>query len=716
MANDQIAKDKNRDQPHKAKVAESASYLSRFGRYLILDHLVDGGMAKICRARILDEQTNKIVAIKMIRPQYSQDQAFKKMFMDEIKVAFGLIHPNIVQTYDYGILHDQLYTAIEYIDGKNLKQFLEKLKEKGFIFPVEISSYIISQVCQALSYAHTFTDKLTGRLYNIIHRDISPHNVMLSYDGSVKVIDFGIAKANTNSEETQAGTIKGKISYLAPEYLEGVELDHRYDQFSVGITLWEMLCGKKLFHAENELAILKKIQACKIPRPSSINKNVSSTLDDIVMKSVSKQREERYENMELLNRALVKFLYSQYPDFNAADLKSFARELFQDDIKKDRDKLQEYGKIDIHPFIKDLKNELSGKSQTHAHSTTAQGESSEKAAVKEAERTAHRVILDFEDMTDDRSKLGLDLPGALTSNKGHLAKITPRTSPTPAGPKVNIDHKVDHKKEEKLSPLQPTSTAANNSKKVTPIKNSKGVPPATDNDLPPDFVEINDVILEQQERRQKIIKFAMTVGITISVAIGGLLYFGKIKKQGNTIAQSETSPAATGRKLSSVAPPSEQTKSPSDVKTKKISFKNTNPYQRFYINDKEVTNTIYGMDLQLYSELKIRIEQEGKKTIFLTLQLTEDDSGIVNLPDPENGTFGILDILGDYPDGSTISFHVEGNEVSYPIPVSGKKLPVGSYQGVIYNAFSKIKSNTTFEIKEDLVTKVRNGSQSKYSE
>lgn len=329
----------------------------RFGRYLILDHLVDGGMAKICRARFLGEQADKIVAIKMVQPQYSKDESFKQMFMNEIKVTFGLLHPNIVQTYDYGFHKDQLFVAMEYCDGRNLKEYLDRLRQKKFVFPVEICVYIISQVCQGLNYAHSYTDKLTGKAAHIIHRDISPHNVMLTYDGAVKVIDFGIAKANTNSEATQAGTIKGKLSYLAPEYLDGQELDHKYDQFAVGITLWEMLCSRKLFKAANDLAVLKKIQECKVPPPSSINPNVPKELDDIVLKSLAKNREERFDNMDQLNRALIKFLYANYPDFNSSDLSYFAKELFKDEIKKDREKLFEYGKIDIKPYIEDMNKE-----------------------------------------------------------------------------------------------------------------------------------------------------------------------------------------------------------------------------------------------------------------------------------------------------------------------------------------------------------------------
>ena len=330
----------------------------RFGRYLILDHLVDGGMAKICRALFLGEQADKVVAIKMVQPQFSKDEAFKTMFMDEIKVTFGLIHPNVIQTYDYGVNKGQLFVAMEYCDGRNLKEYLDKLKERKFVFPVEISTYIISQACQGLYYAHTFRDKLTGQEINIIHRDISPHNIMLTYDGSVKIIDFGIAKSQTNSEATQAGTIKGKLSYLAPEYLEGLELDARYDQFALGITLWEMLCSRKLFKENNDLAVLKKIQECKIPVPSSINPNVPKELDEIVLKALSKNRSKRYENLDQMNRALMKFLYAKYPDFNATDLSYFSQELFREEIKKDREKMFAFGKIDIKPFLEDVKKEV----------------------------------------------------------------------------------------------------------------------------------------------------------------------------------------------------------------------------------------------------------------------------------------------------------------------------------------------------------------------
>lgn len=395
----------------------------RFGRYLILDHLIDGGMAKICRARFLGEQADKVVAIKMVQPQFSKDENFRIMFMDEIKTTFGLLHPNIVQTYDYGMHQDQLFVAMEYCDGRNLKEYLDKLKERKFVFPVEISVYIITQVCQGLHYSHTLTDKLTGKDLQIIHRDISPHNIMLTFDGAIKVIDFGIAKTDTNSEATQAGTIKGKLSYLAPEYLEGHELDPRYDEFAVGITLWEMLCSRKLFKASNDLAVLKKIQECKIPAPSSINPNVPKELDEIVMKALSKDRNKRYENLDQLNRALIKFLYSNYPDFNSSDLGFFAKELFKEEIKKDREKLFEFGKIDLKPYLDELKNEQNGGGSSN------QGDSSNAQVASSGEKAdrAKEQVLDF----------GFEEEEPLTKTKTRARRTATKS-------KVNIDEKFGH--------------------------------------------------------------------------------------------------------------------------------------------------------------------------------------------------------------------------------------------------------------------------------
>ena len=395
--------------------------LKRFGRYLLLDHLVDGGMAKIYRARLLSSEVDRIVAIKVVRPEYSENSEFKEMFLDEIKLTFAFSHSNIAQIYDYGLYSNQLYTAMELVDGKNLKQFLACLKKKRYVFPIEVSVYIISQVCQGLHYAHSLKNRLSDKDLNIIHRDISPHNIMLSYDGETKIIDFGIAKSEIRAESTNAGTVKGKLSYLAPEYLEGTDLDHRYDQFTLGVTLWELLCSRKLFPAQDKkgLSILKLIQACDVPPPSHINPNVTKDLDKIVMKSLAKDRNNRFKDMDQLNRMLIKFLYSHYPNFNSSDISIFAKALFQEEIKRDRAKLFEFGKIDLVPYINDMEKELGQTENDAADGTDFSMEQKTKS---------HFYLCDIHDIDEGIANEKVFLEGddksAVGSNK-IKEKITP---------------------------------------------------------------------------------------------------------------------------------------------------------------------------------------------------------------------------------------------------------------------------------------------------
>jgi serine/threonine-protein kinase len=305
------------------------------------------------------------------------------MFRDEIKVTFGLSHPNIVQTYDYGEHQNQLYVVMEYCEGRNIKEYQNKLKANNALFPIEISTYIIAQACLGLHHAHNYVDKLTGVNANIIHRDISPQNILINFDGGIKIIDFGIAKAATNSEVTKTGTIKGKLSYLAPEYIDGEELDPRYDEFALGITLWEMLTGQKLFTHQNDMELLKLIRRCVVPAPSTINPLVPKELDEIVLKALSKDRENRYADLGRFNKELMKFLNQFFPDFYHKDLTDLAKILFLDEIKNDRIKMYEFGKIDPLPYLEDLQKEIDSLSKNP--DPTAITELTDRFAVLEIE-------------------------------------------------------------------------------------------------------------------------------------------------------------------------------------------------------------------------------------------------------------------------------------------------------------------------------------------
>jgi serine/threonine-protein kinase len=321
----------------------SSEVLKKFGRYFLLDLIAQGGMAEIYRARLAAKDgAGRLVVVKRIQAGFGGNAEFLQMFKSEIKVTMGLNHQNIVQVYDFGEEQSQPFITMELVDGKNLRQLLNRFRELGQSFPVELAAHIVEQAASGLHYAHTYKDKISGDALNVVHRDISPQNILISYDGSVKIIDFGIAKATTNSEHTRAGVIKGKPSYLAPEQISGDPLDGRTDLFALGTVFWELLVGKKLFAGDNDLAVLKMIESCSttVRPPSELNPNVPKELDAIVLKLLAKSPEKRPQTGEELQRTLRRFLNAYAPDFSASDLSHVSKELFQREIVEDRKKIQ----------------------------------------------------------------------------------------------------------------------------------------------------------------------------------------------------------------------------------------------------------------------------------------------------------------------------------------------------------------------------------------
>ncbi len=661
------------------------SKFERFGKYLILDHLVDGGMAKICRARFLGEQANKIVAIKMVQAQFSKDPSFVQMFEDELKVTFGLLHPNIAQMYDYGMVDNQLYTAMEYVDGANLKQYLDRLKQKNFVFPVEISTYIISQVCQALHYAHTFTDKLTGKPFNIIHRDISPHNIMLTYDGAVKVIDFGIAKADSNSEATQAGTIKGKLSYLAPEYLDGLALDHRYDQFAVGITLWELLCSRKLFQATNDLAVLKLIQNCKVPAPSSINPNVPKELDQIVLKSLAKDRNQRYENMDKFNRALVKFLYSNYPDFNATDLGYFAKQLFKEEIVKDKEKFFEYGKIDIKPYINALAND---------------GKVGGRPVEEVGERTGktQKIEIDFglEKKTSEDITRGLELDsGTKTGIRGvKSASVAKKKSSDAKGARPATSSRRDQvgaRGKIGNAPVASVAGGATRSKQVrrrsagTGSKSRQAQQQKSGGSGTGMFALVGCLALAFVVYSQ-----SETIGPLIGLDLSGIL--------GKKTAERNVASGQQARGQSGVA----STSVKDDFGY--ISFGNLEPKMKVYINGRRANVLGIKAKAPLDQNLKISVVRAGHKkhTFPEVYRLTSDNPTLdVSIPKLQKESVGILSTSQNFTSGSKLILEVNGEKIERDLPFNNMRVPAGQYEGTISNPLLGTERKVIFEIKEN---------------
>lgn len=340
-----------------------------FGRdLLLLDRLAAGGMAEVYRAKQSGTGGfEKIVAIKRILPHFAQSDEFKSMFRDEAVLTAKLQHPNIVQVFANGEHQNYLYLVLEFVDGKNLRQVLARSEKNKIKIPIDIACFIACEVAKGLDYAHSFVDDMSGQSMDIVHRDMSPQNVMVSYHGAVKIVDFGIAKVEANNpdkEHTRAGVLKGKFGYMSPEQANGDTVDKRTDIFALGIVLHEMLTMKRLFTADDDLKTLQFVRDCNVPRPSKYNPNIPSQLDTIVMKMLAKNKSERYSSAAELHKDLSSFLNQKFPQFVHSDLSNFTKKLFEEDIveeKRKRDKILAEAPARVHePEHEKQKSEDSG--------------------------------------------------------------------------------------------------------------------------------------------------------------------------------------------------------------------------------------------------------------------------------------------------------------------------------------------------------------------
>jgi eukaryotic-like serine/threonine-protein kinase len=289
----------------------------QFGPYRLVQQIAVGGMAEIHLAKTHGiAGFEKYVALKMIHPNFSQDHQFIQMLIDEAKITVQLQHVNIAQTFDLGRVGDTFYITMEYVDGADLYKLLRKSSELGRVFPIPLSAFIGKEVASGLDYAHRKRDH-NGTSLGIVHRDVSPQNVLLSYAGEVKLVDFGIAKATMRARQTAAGVIKGKYYYMSPEQAWGERLDHRTDIFSAGILLYETLTGQMLYLEDDLHKLLDMVRRADIPPPSSVRREVPPQLDAILMRALAKRPEDRYQSAADLAHDLERFLHAYAPVFTA---------------------------------------------------------------------------------------------------------------------------------------------------------------------------------------------------------------------------------------------------------------------------------------------------------------------------------------------------------------------------------------------------------------
>src|SRR5262245_59159422 len=302
-------------------------------------------MAEVFKAKSFGvEGFEKIIAIKRILPSIAEDAEFIQMFIDEAKIAGQLSHANICQIFELGKITDSHFIAMEFVWGKDLLQIQNRFRKLRQHLAPAMAAFVASKVCEGLDYAHRRKDAL-GRPLNIIHRDVSPQNILVSYEGEIKVIDFGIAKAATRSSKTQAGVLKGKFGYMSPEQVRGLPLDRRSDLFALGTILYELLTGERLFLGESDFSTLEKVRNVDIQPPSKHSRHVPPALEKIVMKALAKEPEDRYQWANELQEELLQFVMGVQPVFTAKQLAAWMKEAFQPELLRERQLLEQYKKL-----------------------------------------------------------------------------------------------------------------------------------------------------------------------------------------------------------------------------------------------------------------------------------------------------------------------------------------------------------------------------------
>ncbi len=327
--------------PERRNMAEARAQ----NTYRVTERLESGGMAEVFRG----ESTSlagfkRQVAIKRVLPHLASNEKFIRMFLDEARLSARLTHANIVQVFDIGHVENTYFIVMEFIEGVNLKAVIEYVRNRRQPFPLPLAVHVMIKVCEGLQYAHEATDS-DGKTLNIVHRDISPPNILISKRGEVKIVDFGLAKAAHSVEKTEPGVVKGKFSYLAPETAMGDEADPQADIFAVGIMLWELLAGRKLFQGETDYQTVKMVQQAVVPPIRTINTAVPEELDKILRKALAKSKSDRYRTAEQFSEDLSEFLLIHRLKATAADLSKLVVDVMTDRAASARQSARSEGNV-----------------------------------------------------------------------------------------------------------------------------------------------------------------------------------------------------------------------------------------------------------------------------------------------------------------------------------------------------------------------------------
>jgi len=304
------------------------------GRYRVVDEIGVGSTASVHLARMDGPGGfQKWVAIKRLHPHLAKDDELVQMFLDEARIGAGILHENVVRVFDLGKDDNTYWIAMEYLHGELLREVMRCAEERGLRLTSELAARICSDAAEGLHAAHELRRK-NGQLLGLVHRDVTPHNLFLTYDGHAKLFDFGTTKVADRLSSTRPGMLKGTLAYMSPEQVRGAELDRTTDIFSLGVVLWELTTNQRLFWMDTDLDTLEKVQACVVPPPSSIVKDYPIELESVVMKALAKRRQDRFQTARELSDALRKFLVPRTASAGPEEVAQFVHQVFADQIQK----------------------------------------------------------------------------------------------------------------------------------------------------------------------------------------------------------------------------------------------------------------------------------------------------------------------------------------------------------------------------------------------
>lgn len=479
-------------------------------KFEILEMIAKGGMAEVYKAKTVGFQGfEKEVCVKKILPHLTEDESFVNMFINEAKLAATLNYANIVQVHDLCVsANGEYFIVMEYVHGKDLSDVIRAAQLAGREIPPEVAVHVMREACKALYYAHTRTDA-SGANLNIIHRDVSPHNVLVSFMGEVKLTDFGIAKASSIVNKTAVGILKGKYGYMSPEQARGQPLDHRSDIFNTGIVLYELLVGERCFAGSSDFSTLNLMRNAEVTAPTKINKNIPKDLEAIVLKALAREPKDRFQDAMELERALAKLAKSSGYTSQATDLGEFMQELFSS-AESERQPGSSTGVLNLSSVV--------GPPPKSSQEPAAHASVPKKDPTPAAPEAS-------------RDQIGKDAAARLKkkATKAKGAAQSPAPEPKvqekpPSAPKREQDAQAPEKKERKPARIKPAAKAGSGAKKKKKGKQLSDTPkkPVGRKELRPGLTQIRAL---QGGSRKRTVTRAVVLIALFAVAGGALGWY-----------------------------------------------------------------------------------------------------------------------------------------------------------------------------------------------